>query len=145
MKVYLDNCCYNRPYDDQSQLLVYLETQAKLEIQRYIKEGRLELASSYMLDFERSQNPYTRQKLAIENFIKKYACYYVDIDKSDLIVEKAKSIMQTGIKYKDAIHVACAIEANCDYFISTDKRLLKYESDKIKLTNPIDFIWMRGL
>ena len=30
LKVYLDNCCYNRPYDDQSQLRISLETQAKL-------------------------------------------------------------------------------------------------------------------
>lgn len=48
--------------------------------------------------------------------------------------------MKTGIKYKDACHVACAIYANCEYFITTDKRLLKYKSDKIKLVNPIDFI-----
>ena len=26
MKVYLDNCCYNRPYDDQNSLSVSLET-----------------------------------------------------------------------------------------------------------------------
>jgi len=29
LKIYLDNCCYNRPYDDQSQLKVSLEAQAK--------------------------------------------------------------------------------------------------------------------
>lgn len=28
MRIYLDNCCYNRPYDDQSYLNVSLETQA---------------------------------------------------------------------------------------------------------------------
>ena len=31
MRVYLDNCCYNRPFDDQNQLKVRLETIAKLE------------------------------------------------------------------------------------------------------------------
>lgn len=30
MRVYLDNCCYNRPYDDQTQLRISLESQAKL-------------------------------------------------------------------------------------------------------------------
>ena len=29
-KVYLDNCCYNRPYDDQTQLRIELETKAKI-------------------------------------------------------------------------------------------------------------------
>jgi predicted nucleic acid-binding protein len=30
MKLYLDLCCFNRPFDDQSQLLVRLQTEAKL-------------------------------------------------------------------------------------------------------------------
>ena len=34
MRVYLDNCCYNRPFDEQDQLSVRLETEAKLYIQR---------------------------------------------------------------------------------------------------------------
>lgn len=34
MRVYLDNCCYNRPFDDQRQVRVRLETEAKLRIQR---------------------------------------------------------------------------------------------------------------
>lgn len=29
MRVYLDNCCFNRPYDSRSQMRVPLETQAK--------------------------------------------------------------------------------------------------------------------
>lgn len=52
----------------------------------------------------------------------------------------ANKIMETGVKYKDACHVASAIIAECDYLISTDKRLLKYKSDKIKLVNPIEFV-----
>jgi len=30
MKIYLDNCSYNRPFDDQSQMKIRLETEAKL-------------------------------------------------------------------------------------------------------------------
>ena len=57
MRVYLDMCCYNRPYDDQSQLKVAMETQSKLHIQNLIKEGMLDLIGSYTLDFEASRNP----------------------------------------------------------------------------------------
>lgn len=32
MRLYLDNCCFNRPYDDQSQVRVQLETLAKLHV-----------------------------------------------------------------------------------------------------------------
>lgn len=49
MRVYLDMCCYNRPYDDQSQIKVSLETQAKLHIQDLIQQGRLKLIASYYI------------------------------------------------------------------------------------------------
>jgi predicted nucleic acid-binding protein len=55
-------------------------------------------------------------------------------------VEKARDIMKTGVKYKDACHVSCALLAECDCFITTDKRLLKYNTDKIKMMNPLDFV-----
>ena len=48
MLVYMDLCCFNRPFDDQSQPRIYLETEAKLFIQRKIKDGEIELAWSYM-------------------------------------------------------------------------------------------------
>ena len=36
--------------------------------------------------------------------------------------------------------IASAILAECDYFISTDRRLLKYETDEIKVVKPIEFV-----
>ena len=39
MRLYLDNCCYNRSYGDHPQLTIFLETQAKLRIQKVIKNG----------------------------------------------------------------------------------------------------------
>lgn len=52
----------------------------------------------------------------------------------------ALSIIQTGVKKKDAVHVASAIIAGCDSFLTTDIRLLKYKTDSILMENPIDFI-----
>ena len=49
-------------------------------------------------------------------------------------------IMTTGVKLKDAVHLACSITAECDYFITTDKRVLNYKTDKINIINPIDFV-----
>ena len=48
--------------------------------------------------------------------------------------------MTTGVKAKDAIHVACAVIAEADYFLTTDTRLLKYKTGEIKLMNPTEFI-----
>ena len=43
MRIYLDNCVFNRPFDDQNHLRVRLETEAKLYIQAKIKQGDLQL------------------------------------------------------------------------------------------------------
>lgn len=36
--------------------------------------------------------------------------------------------------------MACAVMAECDYFVTTDDRLLKFQSEKIKLVTPGEFI-----
>ena len=52
LKVYLDNCCFNRPYDNQNNLLVFMETEAKLFIQDLIHSEKLMLVWSFVLDYE---------------------------------------------------------------------------------------------
>ena len=140
MRVYLDMCCYNRPYDDQSQIKVSLETQAKLHIQDLIQSRKLELISSYMLRYECGQNPYEMRRKAIMQFVDTNTVAYVGLNRKNVIEEKALEIMDSGVKFKDACHVASAIFAKCDYFISTDIRLLKYRTDKIRMVYPIEFI-----
>lgn len=140
MRVYLDNCSYNRPYDDQSQMRIHLETQAKLHIQDIIRAGEIELVTSYVLDFENSNNRSIQKMMAIEKFMKEYATAYVSNKNEKDITNLANAIMETGIKEKDAYHVACAVMAECDYFVTTDDRLLKFQSEKIKLVTPGEFI-----
>lgn len=140
MRIYLDNCSYNRPYDDQSQMRIHLETQAKLHIQDMIRQKQIELVTSYVLDFENSNNRSIQKKMAIEKFMKDYATLYVSNKHGDMLAEIADSIMETGVKEKDAYHVACALMAECDYFVTTDDRLLKYRSEKINLVTPGEFI-----
>jgi len=53
MLVYLDNCCYNRPFDEQVSAAIRLETDAKLHIQELIRTGELKLCWSFVLDFVR--------------------------------------------------------------------------------------------
>jgi predicted nucleic acid-binding protein len=117
-----------------------LETQAKLYIQDLVKNKKLNLVTSYVLWYENSQNPYETKRMAISEFLRKNSAEYIDIDKMDIIKSKAEEIMKTGIKMKDAYHVACALYSSCDYFLSTDDRLLKYKTSEIQMLNPIDFI-----
>lgn len=140
MRIYLDMCCYNRPYDDQSQLTVSIESQTKLFVQELIKNGKVDLIGSYVLDYELSRNPFEMRRRAIDLFIKEYMKGYVGFERDVVIAPLANEIMQTGIKEKDAFHLAAAIYAECDYFISTDYRLLKYKTNKIKLVTPVTFV-----
>ena len=140
MKIYLDNCCYNRPYDDQSQIRISLEAQAKIYIQTMIETGKFELVSSYMLIYENSRNRIETKRKAIEQFIKDNTATYIDDSYSEEVEHVAIEIQQTGVKSADAIHVACAILAKCDFFITTDDRLLKYKSDLISIVDPVEFI-----
>lgn len=122
MRVYLDNCAFNRPFDAQSQVRIHLEAEAKLFIQREVREGRLELAWSYILDYENLANPFGERRDTIQAW-KKYAV--ADANETHEILAKAHALTRQGIKGKDALHIACAIETKCDYFITTDDRLLK--------------------
>ena len=110
-------CCYNRPYDDQSQLKVEMETQSKLHIQQLIKNGKYELIGSYILDYEVSKNPFEMRKRAIISFIQSNMSGYVGPERDADISKIAEEIMKTGIKEKDAYHVASAIFSGCDYFM----------------------------
>ena len=116
-----------------------MESQAKLKIQAAIREGVLELATSYMTAYENDKNPYEMRRNNIQTFQERYATAHVIETADGKILDMAREIEATGVKHKDACHVACAILSQCDFFLTTDDRLLKYRSDAIKLENPIDF------
>ena len=93
-----------------------------------------------MLRYECSNNPFEMRRNTILDFIHKNTFAYVGEERKTKIEAKAVEIMQTGVKFKDACHVASAIYAGCEYFISTDMRLLKYHTREIKMVTPIEFV-----
>jgi len=137
LKVYLDNCCFNRPYDDQTYILIKLETEAKLLIQKEIIDGNIDLIWSFILHFENNDNPYSDKKEQImrwENIAKKIVIF------KESILNRAKEIMALKIREKDALHLSCAMFAKADCFITTDKKLLNKNIGEIDILNPIDFV-----
>jgi predicted nucleic acid-binding protein len=115
-KIYLDNCCYNRPFDNQAQMKIRLETEAKLYIQASVREEKYQLCWSFMLDYENDKNPYDEKK----NMIAPWREIAVDFcPPSEEILSRGKEIMGYGIKNEDALHIACAVEKRCDFFITT--------------------------
>ena len=136
-RIYLDNCCFNRPYDDQANLNVHLETEAKIFIQHEILNENFELAWSFMMDYEIASNPFQDRQIAFLNW--KYIAV-VDIDPVEEILNMGRDLSQKNIKKKDALHIACAIKAECEYFITTDGKILNKTISEIKIVNPLDFI-----
>jgi len=139
IKVYLDNCTYNRPFDDQAKIKIALEAEAKRHIQRLILQKAVDLVYSYVNRLENDDNPFTARKNAINEFFKN-AILYIDSRCFEDTEKRAMVIMQSGIKAKDALHIACAIEGCCDYFVTTDKPLLKHSPGGIVVCNPIQFL-----
>ena len=139
MKVYLDNCCFNRPYDNQNQLSVKLETEAKLSIQEMIKDKKLFLIWSFMLDYENSANTGKSKKESIYEWYN-YAQEHVPFQLA--IFQLAQKNVLHGFGKKDSIHLACAVIGKCEYFITVDKGILNKSSKikKIKILDPISFI-----
>ncbi len=139
MKIYLDNCCFNRPFDDQSQLRILLESEAKLRIQENIRSGTFELIWSYILDYENSTNPFRERR---EQILKWRTYSNEDIAESRDVLNIATMIMKHGVKKMDSLHLACAIKANADYFLTTDDGVIKkaIHIQNIQIVDPIGFI-----
>ncbi len=139
MKLYLDLCCFNRPFDDQSQLLVRLQTEAKLEIQEMIRQREHSLIWSAVLDLENADNPDDERRIAIAEW-KKIA--QADLDTTDVIEQIADQFISVGVKSMDALHLATAKEANADWFVTTDNGILRKmrSYSEFGVLDPIDFI-----
>ena len=144
MRLYLDNCCFNRPYDEQNMLTVRLETEAKLHIQSAIRDKQYALAWSYILDYENAANPLEERRTEIQKWEALADIYAVATPAILAMMEKLVAI---GIKPKDALHIACAKELDCQYFLTVDKGILRKAQRiaQIQILNPIDFVVEQGL
>ncbi len=138
MKIYLDTSVYNRPYDDQSQAKIYLETQATIIIFTLIENHQLESVNSSVLEYENQQNPFPIIQQAIKKYLKETTLFQ---PLNETIKQRAKQLQTRGIKAIDALHVASFEASKSDYFITCDKRLLnRCQMLNIRAINPIDFI-----
>lgn len=139
MKIYLDNCCSNRPFDDQNQLRIKLATEAKLDIQARVVKGELDLAWSYVLDLENEANPFEQRRLAIGDWRVNARVY---TNETDEILGASERFEKMGVRGKDALHLACAVAMECGYFLTTDDQLVKRASSvtEIRVTDSVSFI-----
>lgn len=142
MTVYLDVCCLNRPFDDQSQSRVRLEAEAVLSILEMAGTGMLDLAGSDIIDDELSQMPDDERRGKVELLL---GATTKHIALSTAIERRAIEMQKWNISPLDALHLASSEAARADFFLTTDDYLLRRacrhaDELNVKVENPAKWL-----
>jgi predicted nucleic acid-binding protein len=121
-KLYVDLCIYNRPFDDQSQARIVLETHAFIHVLDLVEIGELVTINSDALIFENDRNPDMDRKDRIRFYLD-LAKEYVPFDKA--IIDRAIYLRDLNFQDLDALHLACAENVKADYFLTCDDEIIR--------------------
>ena len=122
MKLYLDMCCLKRPFDDQTDARVQMETLAVEAILQMCRQGDHQLISSDALRFENTRNPNQERKEFAQKLL---ASAVLDLPHSAQVEKMADKWQNVGVALLDSLHLASAEQAGADAFASTDDALLR--------------------
>jgi len=144
-KVYLDTCCLNRPFDDQTQMRVRLEAESVLAILTRIENGDWVWIGSEVLKDEIEQTP-DAQRLSRVKLLSGFIQESVQIGEKE--INRAMKLQKEGFQVFDSLHIACAESAQVDVFLSTDDRLLKLAKRlskrlNVRIENPL--VWVEEI
>lgn len=141
MLIYLDTCCLNRPYDDQSQPRIQLEASAVLAILQRVTSGEVQLANSNVLQFEIHRIADQTRRNGILHFLS-YSSSFQAL--TSAIGQRGIELNHLGFKRIDALHLATAEVMKADTFLTTDDQFLRcaarhYAHLTISVLNPVQF------
>ena len=120
--VYLDTCSIQRPLDDKSQVRVAIEAEAVIMLVSLCEPNAFQLVSSDALVFEQERNPNSRRREFSQQILQLAKIF---IESNNSVLNRAEEWQKNGLSLLDAIHFASAIEANADYFCTTDVKLYR--------------------
>ena len=112
-RIYLDVCCFNRPFDDQSQSRVRVEAEAVLAIFERCEAGEWELIISEMVETEVAQIADQERRQRIEGALLMARSH---IRVNETVESRSEELQNLGFQGFDAIHLACAEIAQADVF-----------------------------
>lgn len=141
LKLYFDNCCFSRPFDDLTQEKISLEEKAIEDILAKYEKKELEIYTSKIVDFEMSKIKDQNKKRQVEDLYDSLALKSIVYNQT--IRQRAVEIEAYNIKRMDALHMALAESIDIDYLITTDKLFInnaKKLNSTIKVISPIEFI-----
>ena len=140
MRIYHDVSCLNRPFDDQTQSRIHLESEAVLLILDEIDAGRWEQVSSRMAKLEIQAIPDAVRRRRVAQLLPQ-----TTIELSGGIFDRARELVGYGLKAADAVHTAAAEESQAAVLLTCDDRWLR-KADQISaklsvsIANPIDWL-----
>jgi predicted nucleic acid-binding protein len=121
-RVYLDVCALCRPFDDQSQIRIRLETEAVQLILSHVRTGNLSLVVSPVHDAEIAPIDDLAERTHLQVMLQQIG-QRVSLDLSQTR-QRAEALVQQGLGPADAAHLACAEQAGAD-FVTCDDRLIR--------------------
>jgi len=136
MLLYLDNSVLNRPFDDQRQPRIWLETLSFSLVLTLIEAGEGKLIHSPIHDLENGRNPFSLRRQWIEKCLR---LAEASVTLNDAIKSRALTLDQAGIKALDALHLACAEAAGAERFLTCDDRLIRRYSGQMIVQSPVTF------
>ena len=148
LRIYLDTCCYNRPFDDQTQDRIRLESEAVRLILRHVENQEWFLIGSEVLQYEVSRIPHEERKVAVATMLE---VVDQEVPISEEVVRLAEALEREGIDAYDAYHLACGTVGKTNVFFTVDDRLAGKASEVERIcgftvTNPVTWIRnQRGL
>ena len=137
MLLYLDNSVLNRPFDDQRQPRIWLETLSFSLVLSLVEASEAVILSSPVHALENDRNPFPVRKKWVEK------CLRLAVNLADLtpeIEQRARVLELDGFKALDALHLACAEAAGADHFLTCDDRLIRRYSGQMIVQSPVMFI-----
>lgn len=140
MKIYLDTCSLQRPFDNKSQVRVLIEAEAVLGILSYVEKNKIILVNSDILEYEASNIPNALRRFNSQSVLK-LAASFIKLEKR--IEKRASELNDVGIQALDSLHIASAEAAKVDYFCTCDDKLISKTRRielKIKVVTPIELI-----
>ena len=117
MKIYLDNCAINRPFDDQSKERIRLETEAVLLLLTRLTRGEWTWLGSQALEIEIERTPDAEQQARLQRIVD-FVQLSVEIGQNELT--RAGELERMGFVGFDAVHIACAESGHSNVFLTTD-------------------------
>lgn len=132
----------NRPFDDQSQERVRVESEAELSILQRVQTGIDQWVGSDVLTEEMDQVLDEERRSALKA-VALEVNEVVDVDRTVRV--RATELMGLGFAEMDARHLSAAEKDNVDAFITVDDKLLRRASrykDKlaVRVVTPISCI-----